>query len=1253
MVDPKIYDAPELDPIVSESGSAIKPWTAEKVSVGVPLSNNRHQPQAAAMNIEATRERAGPVAAYGAATSEGSIRSLYEFVAGPTYAVDPQFKPHEAVQGVPFELSDEERKFLMDSASQEEYAHKLSTVQRQRKAYEAIGDNKLAGFLGMMTDVPYLVVGAASGGVGWGARALGASRAIQRTATGLAAVGTEYGMGKFEQQFRPMSETEVVVGALVNGAASAVLFTPRGRVPADPEFPSIQLHESATTMRVRNPDAANTVLHEFRAPAGQMRTGAELVQHLRTRLGQEYTELLDAIGASPNLSRIKVSTDPALQSIRPKARGWYDHKQGLVYLREDVGLDTAVHELVHGTIEKQIMATPRLANEVAGIIKNVRKEFRTEGGAPNQNNRLFWDTVFDKPEEFLAYATTSPEFRKWAKSVRLDESGVAQLQDAAPALPDAPPALTLWDKVVDVVARALGMEGSKAAAVRKYLDTVKAQPVYKSLDDRLKEMMYESMPQGPLFRKGILSGVQASDSAVEVRKAVVRNEDKAAVLGDKISWSLHKSLASFSAKAREVADILVDDPLNPVNDTVVGHARSIRADLAAYQYRYENMLAKEMARQGFGLRQRILKPREALEAQRKLEREVALELLDRQRSARLGSPRPSAARPEVKAIADKLDELYAAALQEQKAAGVLGAEAVEASTGYFQRRWDVANIDKARERLMQQGMDKAAADSELRRIVQQGLRRANGWDAELAGDVAKAILDRAHRKGYFEDAAFRHHAGLDAVKEVRDILTDSGISGARLDRAIEVLTGKVDEAGKLSTLKHRVDIDTKAGIALADGSSLTIADLISTDLTRMTDEYLDAAAGRSALARKGLVSSSDIDTMRTEFLESIPDVAARKQAVNLFDQTMNSLMGRPTGEDLPEAMRNLQAVTRMVGLASSGLWQATEYAVMMQRFGGMRVLKAAMKSNPFKELRASIRHDVENSRNLVDILTRNSSADVRIRPYLNRLEDNFEVAPGAIVQSALMQAQQLVPYVNGQKFVQVHQARVAANCMVDVLHKAGKGDQKAINLLAEYGIEGHTMSKIAGELAEAGLDTAKWSDGVWEQVRVPLQRMMDEAVLRNRTGEIPAFAQFTSVGKFVFTFRSFVLGAHNKVLAGTMSRDGFAGLSLLMLYQYPMVLLATQANAAIQGKDLTDQELLTKAFGQMSSLGLASELFGIITGEKQQFGAPGLIAIDRMYKVAGEVFSGDAGGAVNGAILAAPIISILPGARAIGEAFKE
>lgn len=715
--------------------------------------------------------------------------------------------------------------------------------------------------------------------------------------------------------------------------------------------------------------------------------------------------------------------------------------------------------------------------------------------------------------------------------------------------------------------------------------------------------------------------------------------------------SLHKTMSKYSKRGNEIADMLVADPLDKSGNSVASIRRAVRADMARPQYAYEDLLAKAMSAKGAGTLNRAVSSGKSLQVQRAIEKDVYMELLRRNRLALDGMPvNPTGIDPVIAKMADAHEVATDLALAERKRAGVLGADAVQESRGYVTRRWDNSKIEGIQAELEAAGMTPAAARQVLVDNVSIGIQRANGWDAELAGDVAKAILDRSRSQGYFEDTVLRKHSGQDALAEVRNLLTGTGLSASRMQRVLDTLAGKADETGKNATLKHRVDISMDESITLPNGERRAISDMLDTGIATHLERYLDGAAADVAFARKGLTERSAVSNLRSELSHSITDATKRQEAVEMFDNTIAAIRGEPTGEKMHEFMRNIAAITQMVSLGASALWQATEYAVIMAHYGAGRTMAAAFKELPIIR---NILGDKLESTHLREVLSSNAAQDMRIRPFINRMEDGFEIAPSAQVQLALQQAKQLVPYINGMKYIQSHQARLTGNLIVSTLQRAAKGDAKAAKALEAYGLESHVLAAVSQDIASVGMDTAKWSNATWDAVRTPLTKMVDESVLRANTGEIPAFAQFSQVGKFLFTFRGFVLAAHNKVLSSTLHNRGFAGLGLTMLYQFPLTVMATAANNTISGKkEMTEDKLLKASFTQMGSLGLLSELAGVALGNKQQFGSPGTIAIDKAYKLGGAVASGDLGNIGAATLNTIPLLSTFLPMKAIGESLK-
>lgn len=349
----------------------------------------------------------------------------------------------------------------------------------------------------------------------------------------------------------------------------------------------------------------------------------------------------------------------------------------------------------------------------------------------------------------------------------------------------------------------------------------------------------------------------------------------------------------------------------------------------------------------------------------------------------------------------------------------------------------------------------------------------------------------------------------------------------------------------------------------------------------------------------------------------------------------------------------MQQYGRMISLPWSGLWQATEYANIMAKYGLGKTLKYAMQEFPgFKKLVQN--PSMDEARTLNTVLANHSVESLRLRPYLARYEDGYDMDMGSALQLSAQQGGNMVPYANGMKYIHHHQAKILGNLILDRVDSAAKGNAKAIKALQEFGIEGHLMDKLGREIKKHGFKVDDWDDAVWQATRPAFAKMMDSAVLRGRLGDMPAFALFDSVGKFLFTYRTFVLIAHNKVLAGNMERNGAGAVGLLMLYQFPLAMAAVQAQSVINGKGTLDtDDLLAKSVGQMGGLGLFSEPFRWATGESNSVGTPGLIPLDRGVKLFQNVMNGDAQQGASTAMTMMPVAASVPFIRGMANQIKE
>lgn len=767
---------------------------------------------------------------------------------------------------------------------------------------------------------------------------------------------------------------------------------------------------------------------------------------------------------------------------------------------------------------------------------------------------------------------------------------------------------------------------------------------------KVRDAVWEAIPK-PL-REGASAEPQEIAQAVEhVVDTQVKSWGKS--FGETMAWNVHKSLKKLSSVGDEVADLFVDNNAKYGVTSVESEKAAIMRDLGTHQWAYEDAFRAELAKRGHGTWRQLVASGETRQASATLEEQLKREMLRRDTLFRQGRTiTHDGVDPSVKNLADMLDNAFGASLDEMKAAKVFGAENLQRRPGYFTRVHSADRMEGVLDELKAAGMSEEKARRQLVNMYRGSVRRANPtMDEQVADDIAGALVDRTLRKGRLEDSPRNTMYGAGTAAEVRDILKGAGISGDRLQRALDAMLGVVDEQGKAGYLKHRIDLDYSASMVV-NGRTVSVADMIEGNMNTLLDTYLHGVAAKTAFARKGILKQGDLMSIRNKYIQGATDKEAARE---MFDNMVAHMEGRPTGEKMNEFMRNAGMYSRMITLGSSAIWQATEYATMAHRYGYLKTFKYAMAEMPlFKSLMETAAHDKVLSRELKDVLTNQADQNIRLRPFIGKFEDNFVMPKDSQLATAARQGAQLVPYVNGMKLIHGHQARVQANLIMEVMRKASNGDAKARDLLKGYGIEQHGMDKLSNAMKAHGTSVDKWDAATWRAVRPALTKMVDEGVLHARLGDMPAYAMFSQTGKFIFQYRSFVLSAHNKILSGTASRHGLGAVALMSMYQFPLAMMATQANEVLTGrKPLATDALIVKSIGQMGSLGGLTEIWNWLSGTKREVGAPGLIPFDRTIRAASSASSamfgdGSTGQAAKDSMALAPILGVAPGFKMLG-----
>lgn len=897
-------------------------------------------------------------------------------------------------------------------------------------------------------------------------------------------------------------------------------------------------------------------------------------------------------------------------------------------------VSTTLHEVMHGLTSLKYHWGKRNPNTAHGkIVKEIDDLFVKASRSANKAGLASQPFAvrygFTNPREFMAVLVEgNPDFYRFLEKLDLPEGTLPNTFQP-----------TLVGEMYDSMRRLLGLDLEQANTLTRALD----------LSDQLAKTparyVYE-MPDGaaPTVRKISPDASEADIARLtekEVTETIAANQRWNEKLGNKLAWNLYKTVSKIDPKT---AELWLSDPMRTnARGNISSTKRAIRAEFADAELRYHTAVRQALFDSGLKWWEFIVKPSKVRAVQDQLHRDVMDVLLQWENQASKGITR-SEGKGAVYEAAKAFDDTMRIAGKAGEESGIFN-RGLTTQHGYIPRRFNasrIADIEDALTNFFKGDTKKARAY--LAEQLSRGFRQMGDMTPEDYKLLAAALLDRARRKGELQDVTFRGHMGLEVLAEIKDVMVRQGAKPRDVNRVLEILEGKVEEAGKASYQKSRLDLNMTAQLTMPDGTVFPMREIMDHNLTSLMSNYLDDVSGRIAMSEFGIKNTGDIDKARQAFVSKARGENAKREANDLFENIVNDILGRPVGEVMPDWLRGVQMMTTMLSLRNSGFWQVTEYAKAYQRYSSIvgHGLVTHRIFGSFKGMRDALK-DVDQARTLEGILSRNSYNDLRLRPFIDKLDDGHMLGDNPVI-TGMKHAQQYVYVANGMSYIQRHQSIMAANLVVDTLGAASKGNVKARDFFKKFGFDDELIDSIGDQIKKHGNTVDKWDGGVWAKVRAPLQTIMDEDVLRARLGEIPAIAQFSTAGKILFTFRSFVLSSHNKILANGLANDGVKAMSIFYAYQFALSSLMVQvAQASRSGEVITDRnEWAKKTVAMMGGIGLLADGIAAFTGESKQFGSPFLMSVDRVYRLANQTGSGEFQSAALTAADSVPLVSLLP-----------
>ena len=1130
---------------------------------------------------------------------------------------------NDFMMNLPRAPTQEQRELLLESTTMQGLKNRWQRVQELDELARVAGDHQAVAFAMYVVDPVQTL---ASFGIG---KLAGVGRAVNTAAKTQAAARRAFGLS-------PLAAPEVAGSA--KRAAAATLTS--AAVPLAVEAVSVDPDRTVGELMLESAMSAAGGFMQYRHGIGMVKRDLDF----------PHTELNTVLGALQGAKRYRVvEFEQEVDEVIPASKRT-EVVSPAEYVDEVVPGTPAVYdELPHPTPRKIATSKPRF-------------------GYRGDNYTIEFDSWVDKAAYIIAGRGKSAKHEDILLETRritgMSEREIIEHGEALRALmKEQASGKTAADWITDgnfkipvqyakelPKQRVLRTPETASSTVRRLVKPEVTREIdvpEQVVRKKVKNVRFEEVPDE------LAVGVTHSDPSTVI-PAIDKVLDKPTGWLDRMYWNMHKTLSGYGPIGREVADLLVDNNSNLAKTSIESSRIGVLTDLRQLEMAATDEVLALMKERGAGTWAMFVSPRKSMAVQDEVMTAVQREL-DRQANlTRLGKPiTQEGVDPKIFSIAEKYNATLKRAAEELQRAGVQGAENLQHYAGYYPRRWSAYRIEKMIDKLNAAGQDGATA---IKRMVAASVQKANpGMGNEIAYDIGASIINRAIRKGEFEDMLFAVPAGEGQLALMRDILKEEVAAGSlthnRMERILDVMRQSSEDRGKAAFLKHRTVLDPEYSEMLG-GTKVQVSDLFDNRLETSVSRYNERVATQVAFANKGLNSQESINNLRKRFLESV-DPARRGEAQELFDNITNLFMGKPTGEKMNSTMRLAGAYTRAISLGMAGIWQFAETAIIMGRYGLGKTLKYAFKESPV--IRSMFKDATKGeARSMRNIMVFHAEEQLRLKPYMYRFEDNFAMPTDSALQLAAQRMGQLVPYVNGMKYIHSMQARMTAGLIMDRIEQAAKGNSKARKLLNSYGLDDAVMDKIAQQSERHGWSVDNWDDGVWSNTRPALGKMMDEAVLHSRLGDTPAFIQFDKVGKFIWTYRNFIVTAHNKLMVGRTARNGIGATALVALYQMPLAALAVNTASILKGEGpLEGNDLLNKTATQLSVLGLFTEAYKIVTGQLSSFGAPGLIAVDRALRLGSAVASGDAERAGELGLNMIPLFAVSPFTKGVASAFGD
>lgn len=1095
--------------------------------------------------------------------------------------------------------------YLHDSVSQDDYQYRTQQMLEQRQRDQDVSKNIVSGIAGsIIGDAPIMLAPMGAAGVA-GRAGLAVRTAIRAVDVGSAVYASDQ-LGQSEgvaalvagisgvDQLWDMAKVAKAAGRAESAASKTSRFDPDAptkrtakdtvyaRTAASEEVAAKPLVEPIQVLKgqqskvvVRAKDVTEHLMKSMYLDEGQkaiLKTLDGLVDDVPVHLTGD-TNLRSAYYRMP-----EQGTDYVAMRASKAAQGktWSTVGDALNSLDQNTA-KIAVHELVHAATVRAMNSTVPEAVAARETLQKLGQELLGRADLP-KNLRYFAGS----PEEMLAGLADSKQWVDYLNSVQVGDK-------------------TLLRRIGETVLRALGYKGNDTA-LAKVLDSYES--VLKVAADDAQAVRFKSDAMSS-FGENIAATAAGDQKLLDRVKT-----------GFRTNFALYDNIAQGN---KDLANLLVSDgaAVGARKPSVADFKRNLMLEMDASASVVEDAITSALKQQqGVGMLDRFFHRSKFITARRDLEQRVGAYLDDAYSAEVAGRAvpvPPEDIAPVVKAYKDSgwAGKWY----DHMQASGLVDDATIVRSDYYFPRQY---SYDK-----MRQALREGRTLDNYRDLFRQALRDIYPtMESEVVQRVAKEITDgiyngRAGAAGPMWKQLINGMGNDELVMAMRQ----AGIDEADIQG---FLTTNVKPSGATSpsrNLKQRNRFNMSKEY-IVDGQPMRLQDLLDTDVAKVMHGYTNRMSGRVGMSYAGIEDLKQLETMINEGKHTLADPGKWEQAVNDTIDFMLGGVAGGAGAQLPEIFRAAGNLANATMLKNSALYQITDTALAMKEFGMARVLRS-MREQPWFKEGAVVFKDRDMAGRLDSILRGSLQKEMRFRWLNTYADDNLDLTRSSNWFNVTQNVGQAARHVNGMSMVHRAQVNWNSGIVMDELQSMLNGSADAVKRLERWGLDKDLAKQM--QAAYAKNPGKMLPPDLQMQMEVVGSRLMDYVVQQVRTGETSHFAQFSPVGKVVVGYQSFAMAATNKILRREMNDAGWIGLAHIAAYQFPMMLLMTQAKYALDGKagEQSDKKLITDAVMGMSVLGGLTMIQDVFGDQSPRHSLAGMGYIMGMLGLMQDVASGN------------------------------